>query len=144
LLIGAVLTQRPDLCRAAVLTTPVLDMLRYEQFFPGRQWAREYGSAASADESAWLRAYSPYQRIKMSVRYPGVLLMADEPDADVHAMHARKMTAALQAATASDPADHPIQLRIDRGTGDPQTIFNRQLEKLVDQRLFIMWQLGML
>jgi len=144
LLIGAVLTQRPDLCRAAILTTPVLDMLRYEQFFPGRQWAREYGSVTSADESTWLRAYSPYQRIKMSVPYPGVLLMADEQDTDVHAMHARKMTAALQAATASDPADHPILLRVDRGTGDPQALLNLRLEKLVDQRLFIMWQLGML
>ena len=144
LLIGAVLTQRPDLCRAAILTTPVLDMLRYEQFVPGRQWAREYGSAASAEESTWLRAYSPYQRITKSTPYPGVLLMAEEQDTDVHAMHARKMTAALQAATASDPPDHPILLRVDRGTGDPQTIVNRQLEKLVDQRLFIMWQLGML
>ena len=144
MLIGAVLTQRPDLCRAAVLTTPVLDMLRYEQFFPGSQWAREYGSAASANESAWLRAYSPYQRVRKSAPYPGVLLMADEQDTDVHVMHARKMTAALQAATASDPADHPILLRVDRKTTDPQTLVNRQLEKLVDQRLFVMWQLGML
>ena len=70
--------------------------------------------------------------------------MAEEQDTDIHAMHARKMTAALQAATASDPADHPILLRVDRGTGDPQTIVNLRLEKLVDQRLFIMWQLGML
>jgi prolyl oligopeptidase len=70
--------------------------------------------------------------------------MADEQDTDVHAMHARKMAAALQAATGSDPADHPILLRVDRGTRDPQTIADRQLEKVVDQRLFIMWQLGML
>jgi prolyl oligopeptidase len=144
LLIGAVLTQRPDLCRAAILTTPVLDMLRYEQFVPGRQWAREYGSVARADESAWLRAYSPYHRINKPTAYPGVLLMAEDQDADVHAMHARKMTAALQGATASDPADHPILLRVDRGTLDPQAIVNLRLEKLVDQRLFIMWQLGML
>ena len=144
LLVGAVLTQRPELCRAAVLTTPVLDMLRYEQFFPGLQWAREYGSAASAEESAWLRRYSPYLRIKPSTPYPGVLLLADEQDTDVHAMHARKMTAALQAATSSDPADHPILLRVDRGTRDPQASADLQLEKLVDQRLFLMWQLGML
>ena len=143
LLIGAVLTQRPDLCRAAVLTSPVLDMLRYEQFFPGRLWTREYGSAATPDERTWLRAYSPYQRVEKSVPYPGVLLMADEQDPAVHAMHARKMTAALQAATASDPADHPILLRDDRGTRDPQAVASLQLEKLVDQRLFIMWQLGM-
>jgi prolyl oligopeptidase len=143
LLIGAVLTQRPDVCRAAILTTPRLDMLRYEQFFPGGQWAREYGSAASPEESAWLRAYSPYQRIT-TAPYPGVLLMADEQDTDVHAMHARKMTAALQAATASDPADHPVLLRVDRGARDPQALANLQLEKLVDQRLFLMWQLGML
>jgi prolyl oligopeptidase len=144
LLIGAVLTQRPDLCRAAVLTSPILDMLRYEQFFPGPQWPREYGSVSNANESGWLRAYSPYHRLKASTAYPGVLLMTDEQDADVHAMHARKMTAALQAATASDPADHPILLRVDRGPRDPQTFVNLQLEKLVDQRLFIMWQLGML
>jgi prolyl oligopeptidase len=144
LLIGAVLTQRPDLCRAAILTTPLLDMLRYEQFFPGRQWAGEYGSAANADESAWLRAYSPYHRIRTSTPYPGVLLLAEEQDTDVHAMHARKMAAALQASTASDPADHPILLRIDRGAPDPQSSADLQLEKLVDQRLFLMWQLGML
>jgi prolyl oligopeptidase len=144
LLIGAVLTQRPDLCRAAILTTPVLDMLRYERFFPGAQWAPEYGSVTSADESRWLLAYSPYRRIKGATAYPGVLLMADEQDTDVHAMHARKMTAALQAATSSDPGDHPILLRIDRRAGDPQAALNLQLEKLVDQRLFIMWQLGML
>ena len=48
--------------------------------------------------------------------------MAEEQDTDVHAMHARKMTAALQAATASDPADHPILLRVDRGASDPQTL----------------------
>jgi prolyl oligopeptidase len=144
LMTGAVLTQRPDLCRAAILTAPVLDMLRYEQFPAGRAWVQEYGSAGNAEQSKWLLAYSPYQHVKTGTKYPGVLLIADEADPDVHAMHARKMTAALQAATGSDPADHPILLRLDRRTPDPQAALNLQLEKLVDQRIFIMWQLGML
>jgi prolyl oligopeptidase len=142
---GAVLTQRPDLCRAGILSLPVVDMLRYERVPAGRAWAQEYGSAANADQSKWLLAYSPYQHVNAGTKYPGVLLMADEDDAEVHPMHARKMAAALQATTASDLADHPILLRVDHAAGqDPQAILNLQLEKIVDQRLFLMWQLGML
>jgi len=145
LLAGALLTERPDLARAIVMNVPVLDMLRFDRFPPGADWMREYGSPQNATQAQWLLGYSPYQRVKMGTKYPGVLLMADEADADVHAMHARKMTAALRAATASNPADHPVLLRVDRpAAGDPQAAMNLQLQNIVDQRIFIMWQLGML
>jgi prolyl oligopeptidase len=145
LLAGALLTQRPDLCRVVVLNVPLLDMLRYDGFPAGREWVQEYGSARDPAQSKWLLAYSPYQHIKAGTKYPGVLLMTDDADADVHAMHARKMTAALRAATASDPGDHPILLRADRVAGpDPQAALHLQLQNVVDQRIFIMWQLGLL
>jgi prolyl oligopeptidase len=142
---GAFLTQRPDLCRVAILSMPVLDMLRYERFPPGQAWVPEYGSAANAEQRRSLVAYSPYQRVSAGTKYPGVLLIADEDDADVHPMHARKMAAALQAATAFDPADHPVLLRVDPSRRqDPQATLNLQLERVVDQRIFILWQFGML
>ena len=141
---GAVLTQRPDLFRAAALRGPVLDMLRFQDFSSGREWVEEYGSAANADQFRWLLAYSPYQHVRAGTKYPGVLLTAIEDDPSVHAFHARKMAAALQAATASSRADHPVLLRVDRTAGlDPESLLNLQLRDLVDQRLFIMWQLGM-
>jgi prolyl oligopeptidase len=139
LLTAAALTQRPDLFRAAVARLPVLDMLRYQQFLAGRSWAPEYGSADHPEQFKWLLAYSPYQRVQGGTKYPGVLLTAVEDDPAIHPMHARKMVAALRAATASDPADHPILLRVDAtGQLDPDAEFR----DLVDQRLFIMWQLG--
>ncbi len=144
LLMGAAITQRPELFRAAVIAVPLLDMLRYQHFSMARYWVPEYGSSENADQLPFLMAYSPYQHVRSGVGYPAVLLTAGEHDTRVHAMHARKMAAALQAATSSDPDKRPVLLWVDREAGHGQgKPLNLRLRDLVDQRLFLMWQLGM-
>jgi prolyl oligopeptidase len=145
LLTGALVTQRPDLFRAAIVAVPLLDMLRYQNFLMARYWVPEYGSAEDPKQFAFLSAYSPYQMVKKGTKYPAVLLTAGEHDTRVHALHARKMAAALQAATTSDPAEAPVLLWVDREAGHGQgKPLNLRLRDAVDQRLFVMWQLGML
>ena len=145
LLTGALVTQRPELFRAAIVAVPLLDMLRYQHFLMARYWVPEYGSAEDPAHFPFLSAYSPYQRIRKGVRYPAVFLTAGEHDTRVHALHARKMAAALQAATASDPAEQPVMVWVDREAGHGQgKPLNLQLRDAVDQRIFVMWQLGML
>jgi prolyl oligopeptidase len=143
LLMGALLTQRPDLFRAIVCAVPLLDMLRYERFLMARFWAPEYGTAESPAEFAWLKEYSPYQRVQAGVNYPAVLFTAGENDTRVHPMHARKMAAAVQAATNADPRERPVLLWVDRdaghGAGKP---LNLRVRDAADMRSFIMWQLG--
>src|SRR5437870_8529254 len=101
LLVGAALTQRPDLFRAVVCQVPLLDMVRYHKFLIARLWIPEYGSAEEPDEFRWLYAYSPYHHVKDGTKYPAVLLEAAESDTRVDELHARKMAARLQAATTS-------------------------------------------
>jgi prolyl oligopeptidase len=145
LLTGATLTQRPDLCRAALVLVPLLDMLRYQHFLMARYWVPEYGSADDPAQFPFLQAYSPYHHIRAGTRYPAVLLTAGEHDTRVHALHARKMAAALQAATSSDPAERPVLLWIDREAGHGQgKPLHLRIRDVVDQRIFLMWQLGML
>jgi prolyl oligopeptidase len=145
LLTGAVAMQRPDLFRAVVSDVPLLDMLRYHRFLMARFWVPEYGTSEEAAHFAWLRAYSPYHKVKKGVRYPAMLITAGENDSRVHPLHARKMVARLQAATASDPAERPILLWVDRdaghGGGKPLAL---RIREVADERLFLMWQLGLL
>lgn len=142
LLTGAFVTQHPDLCAAAIVAVPLLDMLRYQDFLMARYWVPEYGSAENKDQFAFISKYSPYQNVKPGTKYPAVMLTAGENDARVHPMHARKMTAALRAATTSDK---PILLWVDReaghGAGKP---LHLRVRDAADQRIFLMWQLGML
>src|SRR5438552_1634314 len=93
LLVGAALTQRPDLFRAVVCGYPLLDMLRYHRFFVAGYWVPEYGSADDPALLDVLRAYSPYHNVKKGVRYPAVLLVTGDGDTRVAPLHARKMTA---------------------------------------------------
>lgn len=145
LLTGAALTQRPDLFAAAFVGVPLLDMLRFQHFLMARYWVPEYGSSEDPVQFGWLRDYSPYHRVQDGVHYPAVLLTAGENDSRVHAMHARKMAARLQAATASDPAQDPVLLWVDRSAGHGQgKPLDLRLRDAVDQRIFFMWQLGML
>lgn len=144
LLVGAAVTQRPDLFSAAICGVPLLDMVRYQNFLMARYWIPEYGSAEDASQFSYMVKYSPYQQIKPGTKYPAMLVTAGENDARVHPMHARKMAAAMQAATASDPAAEPIMLWVDydsgHGAGKP---LHLRVRDVVDQRLFMMWQLGM-
>jgi prolyl oligopeptidase len=145
LLTGAAMTQRPELFRVVVSEVPLLDMLRYQDFLMARYWVPEYGSAEHKDQFGFLYAYSPYHRVKAGTKYPAVYLTAGEHDKRVHAMHARKMAALLQASTASDPAERPVLLWVDRDAGHGQgKPLNLKLRDVVDQRAFVMWQLGML
>jgi prolyl oligopeptidase len=140
LLMGAVLTQRPDLFRAVVVQVPLLDMLRYHRFLIARLWIPEYGSAEDPAQFQWLRAYSPYHRVRDGVAYPAVLLATAESDSRVDPMHARKMAARLQAATASP---RPILLRLEsragHGAGKP---LNKVLEEHTDTWAFVFSELA--
>jgi prolyl oligopeptidase len=141
LLVGAALTQRPELFRAVVCQVPLLDMVRYHKFLIARLWIPEYGAADSPEQFKWLHAYSPYHRVKDGTPYPAVLLEAAESDSRVDALHARKMAARLQAATSSE---QPILLRLEtkagHGAGKPRS---KILDELSDVWSFIFWQLGM-
>ncbi|KAB2962725.1 MAG: S9 family peptidase [Thermoanaerobaculia bacterium] len=144
LLTGAMVVQRPGLFRAAIVAVPLLDMLRYQHFLMARYWVPEYGSAEDAAQFRFLHAYSPYHHVEVGVRYPAVLLTAGENDTRVHALHARKMAAKLQAVNA-DPAGRPVLLWVDREAGHGQgKPLNLRLRDVVDQRIFLMWQLGLL
>jgi prolyl oligopeptidase len=120
LLVGAVLTQRPDLFGAAVPAVGVMDMLRYHRFTIGRAWVPEYGSADEADAFRWLLAYSPLHNIREGTAYPATLVTTADHDDRVVPGHSFKFTAALQAAQAG-PA--PVLIRVDveagHGAGTP-------------------------
>jgi prolyl oligopeptidase len=112
LLIGAVLTQQPDVARAVVCEVPVLDMLRVELHPNGAYNVAEFGTVEEPEQFAAMYAYSPYHHAVDGTAYPAVLLTAGEFDPRVDAYHAKKMTARLQAATSSEG---PILLRVESG-----------------------------
>jgi prolyl oligopeptidase len=112
LLMGAVLTQHPDIARAVVAEVPVLDMLRVELHPNGVYNVAEFGTVKDPDQFAAMYAYSPYHHVVDGTIYPAVLLTAGEFDPRVDAYHAKKMTARLQAATSSG---EPILLRVESG-----------------------------
>lgn len=141
LLMGAAITQRPDLCRAAQVAVPLLDMVRYHQFLIARLWIPEYGDPDVPDELAWLWAYSPYHRVVDGTCYPAVLLTAAEGDSRVDPLHARKMAARLQAATSCGD-ERPILLREESRAGHGQgKPVPKQAEELADVLSFLAWQL---
>src|SRR6476469_7797239 len=142
LLMGAALTQRPDLYRAVVCQVPLLDMLRYQNFQIAKLWIPEYGSAEDSKQFEYLRAYSPYHQVKSGTLYPAVLLMTAESDTRVDPMHAVKMAALLQAEAANE-TERPILLRVDTKAGHG---VGKPIAKLVDDAVdvwsFLFWQLG--
>jgi len=145
LLTGAVAMQRPDLCEAAVVAVPLLDMLRYQNFLMARYWVPEYGSAENAEEFRTLLEYSPYQNVSADVRYPAVFLTAGENDTRVHALHARKMAARLQAVAAGVEDSNPVLLWVDREAGHGQgKPLNLRVRDVADLHMFVRWQLGLL
>jgi prolyl oligopeptidase len=141
LLMGVALTQRPDLFRAVVCQVPLLDMLRYQNFQIAKLWIPEYGSSEDAKQFQWLYAYSPYHHVKKGTAYPAVLFMTADTDTRVDPMHAKKMTAELQADNAGP---NPILLRIEtkagHGAGKP---ISKLVEEWTDIYSFLFWQVGM-
>lgn len=134
LLVGAALTQRPDLYAAVACSMPLLDMVRYERFGLGRLWSDEYGRADVPEELDWLLGYSPYHHVREGVDYPAVLFTVFDGDGRVDPLHARKMCAALQHATAGP---RPILLRAEAEVGHAARSVTRTVELGVDTLSFL-------
>ncbi|HEY3974937.1 MAG TPA: prolyl oligopeptidase family serine peptidase [Candidatus Sulfotelmatobacter sp.] len=144
LLMGAMITQRPDLFRAVVCQVPLLDMLHYQDFQIAKLWIPEYGTSENAEQFKWLYAYSPYHHVKAGTEYPAVLFMTADTDTRVDPMHAKKMAAEMQAEAKNGTSKtRPILLRIEskagHGAGKPVT---KQIEEYTDVYSFLFWQLG--
>ncbi|GEL96173.1 prolyl endopeptidase [Cellulomonas composti] len=130
LLVGAAVTQRPDLFAAAVCSAPLLDMVRYQRFGLGVTWTEEYGDADVPTELDWLLGYSPYHRVVDGTAYPAVLFTVFEGDTRVDPLHARKLAAALQHATSSD---RPVLIRRETGVGHGGRSLTRSIGLTVEQ-----------
>ncbi len=139
LLMGAVLTQRPDLARAVVAAVPVMDSLRSETSINGQYNTAEFGTVQDPDHFAALLAYSPYHRVEDQTSYPAILLTAGEFDTRVEAWHAKKMAARLQAATRSD---RPVLLRLESG-GHLSGSLDQTIDESTDIHAFFFDQLGL-
>ncbi len=142
LLVGAAITQRPELFGAAVCQVPVADMLRYHLFTVGRFWIPEYGSADDPAQFKFLYAYSPLHQVKDGVAYPATLVTTADTDDRVAPGMAKKFAARLQEATSGS---HPILIRVEtkagHGGGKP---ISKQIDEAADIYTFLMWQLGLL
>jgi len=140
LLVGTVITQRPDLFRAALCIGPLLDMIRYHLFDFAAGWADEYGSPEDAEDFYSLIKYSPYHRVQDGAGYPAVLLISGDADSRCNPMHSRKMVARLQAANKSD---HPILLDYRAAWGHtPVQPVSIKIEALADRLAFVCHELG--
>ena len=139
LLIGTAMTQRPDLFRAIVCMVPMLDMLRYHLFDNAHIWKDEFGTAENPDDFRALVNYSPYHNVHDGIAYPATMIVSGDSDQNCNPLHARKMTARLQAANASE---RPIMLDYSRYRGhSPVLPLSDRVEALTDRMAFICDQL---
>ncbi|WP_163866820.1 MULTISPECIES: prolyl oligopeptidase family serine peptidase [Myxococcus] len=135
LLVGAAMTQRPELYGAVVCQVPLLDMVRYHLFGSGRTWIPEYGTAEKAEDFRTLHAYSPYHHVRPDVRYPALLMMSADHDDRVDPMHARKFVAAVQNAPGGlSPALLRIEMNAGHGGADQVA---KSIESSADQYAFL-------
>lgn len=142
LLVGACMTQRPDLFGVCIPSVGVMDMLRYHKFTIGWNWAPDYGTSADSKEMfEYLRGYSPLHNIKKGVKYPATLITTADHDDRVVPAHSFKFAATLQADNASNK---PTLIRIDskagHGGGKP---VSKQLEEQADIYSFILYNMGL-
>jgi prolyl oligopeptidase len=141
LLIGACLTQRPDLFRAALPVVGVLDMLRYHKFTIGRAWTSDYGSSADPAEFRTLYAYSPLHHLRPGVRYPATLVLTSDHDDRVVPAHSFKFAARLQACQAPDGP--PVLIRIQTDAGHSSgTALHKVIDATSDELAFLWEQLA--
>jgi prolyl oligopeptidase len=133
LLVGAALTQRPELYAAVTCSAPLLDMVRYEKFGLGATWNVEYGTADDPEQLAWLLSYSPYHQVREGTAYPAVLFTVFDGDTRVDPLHARKMCAALQHATTSE---RPVLLRREKDVGHGARALSRSVDLSADTLAF--------
>ena len=142
LLVGAALTQRPDLFPAAVCMVPMLDMLRYHLFDSAHVWKEEFGTVDHPDDFAVLAKYSPYHQVRNGVGYPATMIVSGDADRNCNPLHARKMTARLQAANVSE---HLIFLDYSVFRGHSPTLpLSERIEALTDRLAFLCNQLQLL
>lgn len=141
LLVGAAMTQAPELFRAVVCIAPLLDMVRYHLFDGAVKWKREFGTADDPDDFEALYGYSPYHRVRDEVAYPAVMMVSGDSDQNCNPLHARKMVARLQSANRSD---RPIILdyHIRRGHV-PVLPLSMRIDALTDRMAFLCDQLGL-
>jgi prolyl oligopeptidase len=141
LLAGVAYTQRPELFKAALCVAPLLDMLRYHLFDQAFLWKEELGTAESAEDFCALSRYSPYHNVRDGVAYPALLLVAGDADGNCNGLHARKMTARVQAATASE---NPILLDYSVERGHSAVLpLSMRVGALTDRIAFVCDQLGL-
>ncbi|HYX93180.1 MAG TPA: prolyl oligopeptidase family serine peptidase [Myxococcaceae bacterium] len=139
LLMGAALTQHPEMYRAVVARVGIYDMLRVEQTPNGQFNITEYGTVKDPEQYRALRAYSPYHAVKNGVKYPAVLFTSGANDPRVDPFHARKMVAHMQEASASG---RPILLRASGGGHGMTTPLTERIEEEVDVYSFLFNELG--
>jgi prolyl oligopeptidase len=143
LLVGAALTQRPELFAAAVCSAPLLDMVRYERFGLGETWNDEYGTAADRTELGWLLSYSPYHHVRGGTPYPAVLFTVFDSDTRVDPLHARKMCAALQHAAPDSAGPRPILLRRESDVGHGARAVSRSVALSSETLAFVAFHTGL-
>ena len=142
LLMGAVLTQRPDLFCAVYCGVPLLDMIRYQKFGYANIWAEEYGSADNPEQFPYLLKYSPYHNVRAGAKYPAVLFVASDNDARCYPLHAMKLAARLQAE--GDPKGGPILLIVQKVSGHSGgTKLSESIDQQVDIWSFLMDNVGL-
>ena len=141
LLVGAVMTQRPELFGACLPAVGVMDMLRFQKFTAGRYWVDDYGSSDNAPDFKYLLAYSPYHNLKAGTRYPPTLVTTGDTDDRVVPGHSFKFAARLQECQAGKaPVLIRIETRAGHGAGKPTSMV---IEEVADQWAFLAANLGM-
>jgi prolyl oligopeptidase len=136
LLMGASITQRPDLWGAVWCGYPLLDMLRYQRFLMGRTWTTEYGSAEDPAQFGYIAKYSPYQHVVAGTKYPAIMLFTGDGDTRVDPMNARKMTPLIQQASGSG---RPILLHYSLKGGHSAGISQTQLVEDYSDEMGFLW-----
>jgi prolyl oligopeptidase len=140
LLMGASITQRPELFSAVLCGYPLLDMLRYQKFLVGSYWTTEYGSAENEKQFFYLLKYSPYHNVKPGTTYPAVMFFTGDSDTRVDPLHARKMTALLQSASSSG---RPVLLHYSLAGGHSAGVgVDQQIQDDADQLTFLWTETG--
>jgi prolyl oligopeptidase PreP (S9A serine peptidase family) len=141
LLVGAAVTQRPDLFKGVVSAVPLLDMLRFHKFRLGSVWKGEYGCSENETQFSHLLSYSPYHNIVDGREYPATLLYAGKNDFRVDPMHVRKMAARLQAAAPKSA--RPLIMDIDEFSGHVPTSSQAYFNYTAKSLSFLMEQVTM-
>ena len=136
LLMGAAMTQHPEMFGAIWCGYPLLDMIRFQNFLVGKWWTTEYGSSENAEQFPYLLKYSPYHNVKPGTKFPAIMFNTGDSDTRVDPLHARKMTALVQADNAND---RPILLHYQTISGHSSGVSITQSIKDTADELAFLW-----